>query len=151
MSSTVRGPAAASAEPVNSALAEVPGPVRAARVVVALYLRPSQSGVVHLALRHARPLVSTDVGDLAEAVRDGESGLLVPPGDVAALARALGRLLFAQPTHTPADLARAHTERVPHRSRSPWGAPLGGAAMVVAPAPSGGEDSQLEFGDRVDV
>ncbi|WP_345775096.1 glycosyltransferase [Dietzia cinnamea] len=67
--------------------------VRAARVVVTPYLRASQSGVVHLAFSHARPVVSTDVGDLAEAVHDGESGLLVPPGDVAALARALERLL----------------------------------------------------------
>ena len=38
------------------------------------------------------PLVSTSVGAIAEIVRDGETGLLVPPGDPAALAVALRRL-----------------------------------------------------------
>jgi glycosyltransferase involved in cell wall biosynthesis len=40
-----------------------------------------------------RPLVATRVGGLAEVVEDGASGLLVPPGDAAALAAALARLL----------------------------------------------------------
>jgi len=39
------------------------------------------------------PAVVTDVPGLRDAVRDGETGLLVPPGDAAALARALGRVL----------------------------------------------------------
>src|SRR5207253_1638211 len=36
------------------------------------------------------PAVVSDVPGLRDAVRDGETGLLVPPGDAAALARALG-------------------------------------------------------------
>ena len=40
------------------------------------------------------PLVATTAGALPEVVgRDGETGLLVPPGDVAALASAIGALL----------------------------------------------------------
>jgi glycosyltransferase involved in cell wall biosynthesis len=38
------------------------------------------------------PLVSTDVGAIEEIVRNGETGLLVPPGDVVALTSALRRL-----------------------------------------------------------
>ena len=45
------------------------------------YVRASQSGVVHLAYTFGRPVVATEVGDLAEAVHDGENGLLVPPQD----------------------------------------------------------------------
>jgi len=39
------------------------------------------------------PVVATRVGGIPEAVEDGESGLLVPARDPAALARAIGRLL----------------------------------------------------------
>lgn len=38
-------------------------------------------------------VVAADVGSIAEVVRDGETGLLVPPEDPPALARAIGRLL----------------------------------------------------------
>lgn len=40
-----------------------------------------------------RPVVATAVGGVREAVADGETGLLVPPGDPAALATATVRLL----------------------------------------------------------
>jgi glycosyltransferase involved in cell wall biosynthesis len=39
------------------------------------------------------PVVATDVGGLAELVVDGETGILVPPDDEAALTEALGRLV----------------------------------------------------------
>ncbi|HET7717797.1 MAG TPA: glycosyltransferase family 4 protein [Bauldia sp.] len=39
------------------------------------------------------PIVTTPVGAIPEVVRDGDNGILVPPGDVEALAGALRRLL----------------------------------------------------------
>jgi glycosyltransferase involved in cell wall biosynthesis len=45
------------------------------------------------AMLSSTPVVATDVGSVREAVIDGETGLLVPPGDPAALAAAIGRVL----------------------------------------------------------
>jgi glycosyltransferase involved in cell wall biosynthesis len=51
-------------------------------------------GLVALeALACGVPVIASAVGGLKEIVLDGESGLLVPPGDVSALARALRLLL----------------------------------------------------------
>ena len=44
------------------------------------------------ALAAGTPVVATDVGGVGEVVRDGENGLLVPAGDVDALATAMRRL-----------------------------------------------------------
>jgi glycosyltransferase involved in cell wall biosynthesis len=43
------------------------------------------------ALAAGTPVIATDVGGVAEVVRDGENGLLVPAGDAAALADAVRR------------------------------------------------------------
>lgn len=45
------------------------------------------------ALSYAVPVVSTDVGSIAEAVRDGENGFLYTPGDIKALSAAMRELL----------------------------------------------------------
>lgn len=45
------------------------------------------------AMAHGRPVVASAVGGLLDLVVDGETGLFVPPGDVAALRSALERLL----------------------------------------------------------
>jgi glycosyltransferase involved in cell wall biosynthesis len=45
------------------------------------------------AMAHGRPVVASAVGGLLDLVADGETGLLVPPGDVVALRAALERLL----------------------------------------------------------
>jgi glycosyltransferase involved in cell wall biosynthesis len=44
------------------------------------------------AMALARPVVTSDVGGASEAVADGDTGLVVPPGDTAAAAAALARL-----------------------------------------------------------
>jgi len=49
--------------------------------------------VILEAFAHGVPVVSTSVGAIPEAVREGHNGLLVPAGDVTALARALERLI----------------------------------------------------------
>lgn len=74
-------------------LAEVAPLFDRSRVCVAPYLAAKQSGVVHLAFSFGRPVVATDVGDLGEVVRTGETGILVPPAAPNELARALLSLL----------------------------------------------------------
>jgi glycosyltransferase involved in cell wall biosynthesis len=49
--------------------------------------------VIQEAMAAGLPVVATDVGAIREAVRDGETGLLLPPGDVHALAVALATLV----------------------------------------------------------
>jgi glycosyltransferase involved in cell wall biosynthesis len=65
----------------------------AADVVVLPYLAASQSAVLVRALGYARAVIASRVGGLAEMVRDGVTGRLVTPNDVAELARALVELL----------------------------------------------------------
>ena len=48
------------------------------------------------ALLARTPLIASRTGGLADVVRDGESGLLVPPGDAGALQAAIERLLTDQ-------------------------------------------------------
>jgi glycosyltransferase involved in cell wall biosynthesis len=74
-------------------LAAVPALFGRARVVATPYLAGSQSGVLHLAMTMARPVVASDIGELGRTVVDGETGRLVPAGDVEALARALEEVL----------------------------------------------------------
>jgi glycosyltransferase involved in cell wall biosynthesis len=51
-------------------------------------------GIVAIeAMLAGKPLVASDTGGLSDIVLDGETGLLVPPGDAAALAQAVRRLV----------------------------------------------------------
>lgn len=61
-------------------------------------------------LAAGRPVVAADIGDVGHCVRHGRTGLLYPPGDVAALARALLALLV-DPIRSAA-LAAAGREHV---------------------------------------
>jgi glycosyltransferase involved in cell wall biosynthesis len=51
------------------------------------------SGAVRESLAVGKPVIATDVGGNRELVRDGETGLLVPPDDPDALADAISSLL----------------------------------------------------------
>ncbi len=55
------------------------------------------SGVLREAMSMGVAVAATDVGGNRELVKDGETGLLVPPKDAEALARALQRLLTDAP------------------------------------------------------
>lgn len=78
---------------------ELIGLYRAATIVVLPSIvtetgdRDGIPNVLVEAMRLGRPVVSTDVSGIPELIIDGETGLLVPPRDAPALARALGRLL----------------------------------------------------------
>jgi glycosyltransferase involved in cell wall biosynthesis len=62
--------------------------------VVAVPSHREGFGVVCVeAMAHGRPVVASAVGGLLDLVVDGETGILVPPGDVDALREALTRLL----------------------------------------------------------
>jgi glycosyltransferase involved in cell wall biosynthesis len=65
-----------------------------ATVVVMPSHWPEPFGLVGLeALARGRPVVASRTGGIPEWLHDGDVGLLVPPGDEAALARALAELL----------------------------------------------------------
>jgi glycosyltransferase involved in cell wall biosynthesis len=65
----------------------------AAADVFALPTRLEGFGLVFVeAAFHGVPSIGTATGGVPDAVRDGETGLLVPPGDIAALAAAIQRL-----------------------------------------------------------
>jgi len=62
-----------------------------ADVVVLPYLSATQSGVAQLAFGFGLPVIASRVGGLPETVRDGQTGLLVSPGDPKTLADAIIR------------------------------------------------------------
>jgi glycosyltransferase involved in cell wall biosynthesis len=64
-----------------------------ADIVVLPYTKASQSGVLLSAYAAGKPVVVTDTGGLAEVVKNGVSGYVVPPNDADALAAACVRLL----------------------------------------------------------
>ena len=65
------------------------------------------------AMASAVPVVATRVGGIPELIVDGESGILVPPDDSAALARACERLLASDELRT--SLAEGGVRRVEER------------------------------------
>lgn len=62
-------------------------------LVVLPYVEATQSGVIPVAYTFAKPVVATTVGGLPEQVDHGQTGYLVAPRDVEALADAVVRLL----------------------------------------------------------
>lgn len=70
---------------------EVPVYFSAADVLVAPYRETTGSGAVQMALGFGCPVITTRVGELDSAVRDGTTGLITKPADPPALANAVIR------------------------------------------------------------
>jgi glycosyltransferase involved in cell wall biosynthesis len=98
---------------------------KACDVVVLPYRSATQSGIVQIAFSFQRPVVVTAVGGLPEAVRPGETGLVVPAADAAALAAALVQFFST-------DLAATMRPHLQHAAAAfSWGA-MGAAVHDVA-------------------
>jgi D-inositol-3-phosphate glycosyltransferase len=69
--------------------AEIATYFAAADVVLAPYRIEAQSGVALTAFHFARPVIATNVGGLPEIIEEGRNGMLVPPEDPGALAKAV--------------------------------------------------------------
>jgi glycosyltransferase involved in cell wall biosynthesis len=68
--------------------------VEAAQVVLVPSLWPETFGIVGIeAMAHARPVVAYDAGGIAQWLRPGETGCLVPRGDVAGMRAAVAGLI----------------------------------------------------------
>ena len=79
-----------------------------------LFVLPSRSegfsNALIEAMANGLPMVATDVGGNAEAVQDGVSGFIVPPGSAPALAEAILRLLSSP--EAASEMGRSARERV---------------------------------------
>jgi len=75
---------------------DVAGYFAAADVVVQPYLSATQSGVAQVAYHFEVPVITTDVGGLAEVVAHEEAGLIVPPNDFEALTHAIKRFFLEE-------------------------------------------------------
>lgn len=74
---------------------DVPGTLRSMDIFAALSVSDDESFGVAMIEASAMelPVVSTRIGGIPEVVRDDETGILVPPGDVSAAADAIERLV----------------------------------------------------------
>ena len=96
--------------------AEIAEALAQAHALVVPSLREGLGIVALEALAVGRPVIASGTGGLVETVVDGDDGILVPPGDPAALADALRRLPLPPPKavavarHRPDAVARAHVD-----------------------------------------
>lgn len=97
-----------STSPATHSLGFVPDPKPYYRLMSAFVFPTYREGLSKVLLEAAAagvPAVSTKVTGVVDIVQDGLTGILVPPGDAPALARAVGRLL--DEPETAARMARA--------------------------------------------
>jgi glycosyltransferase involved in cell wall biosynthesis len=106
-----------------------------AAVVVCPSRREGYGVVAREAMAYGRPVVATAVGGLVDAVEHERTGLLVPPGDVRALRRALQRLLAdAELRARLGAAAREHAQ-----ARLSWAAATAATLAVYEAALSPGQ------------
>ncbi len=92
----------------------------AADIVVQPTLQEAFSQVMVEAMALGRPLVISDVSGVRDAVEDGETGVIVPPGDSGALAVALRRLARREEAErVGANASRAVRETLDIRTIAP--------------------------------
>lgn len=85
----------------NAGHEQVMAAMRRARVVCVPSRWAEPQGLVAIeAMSAGTPVVASDIGGLRDVIDHNRSGLLVPPGNAAELARALQRLLDDQALHT---------------------------------------------------
>jgi glycosyltransferase involved in cell wall biosynthesis len=105
-----------------------------------LYLQPSRSEglciAVHEAMQAGLPTLVSAVGELPHSVRDGETGLVVPPADPEALAQAL-QWLLSHPERL-ASMGAAARRRVLERFGPTAFAAAGAAVVARLPVGSAG-------------
>jgi glycosyltransferase involved in cell wall biosynthesis len=77
---------------------EMRGLFTAADVLAFPYREIEMSGVLMAALKTARPILASRIGGFAELLQDDRHGVLVPPGDVDALAAGITRLVMEPAT-----------------------------------------------------
>ncbi len=63
----------------------------ASDVVVLPYIDATQSGITQIAYNFNKPVITTNVGGLAEVVVDGKTGIVIPPNSSGDLANAIVR------------------------------------------------------------
>jgi glycosyltransferase involved in cell wall biosynthesis len=78
---------------LHGALADIPGFLATLDVAVLCSHAEGMSNAVLEAMAAGRPVVATDVGANGHLLRNGELGVLVPPGDEGALAEAIHGVL----------------------------------------------------------
>ena len=104
----LRAPATVRFVPRYVSDVELPAFFRRADLLVLPHRTVDVSGVLFAGLAFGKPMVLSDVGGFRELVEEHGAGRLVPPGDPAALAEAIGELL-ADP---------AERERLAQRARA---------------------------------
>jgi len=88
--------------------AEIATYFAATDVVLAPYRIEAQSGVALTAFHFARPVIATTVGGLPEIIEEGRNGMLVPPEDPDALAKAID-VFFARTDRDAMEKAAAES------------------------------------------
>lgn len=117
--------------------AQIEARLARAAAAVAPALWPEPFGRLPLeAAMHGRPCVATALGGYPETIRDGETGILVPPGDADALADAL-IALARDPARADAMGAAARADAAARHSPARAAAALTAAWRAAAPADAG--------------
>jgi len=86
--------------------------LKAADALVLPYRESSTSAVVHLAMSFGKLVITSDVGALAEMVRQTSAGLVFPVGDTEALAAAMIRLADDQEIRRQLEQDRDKADRM---------------------------------------